>query len=204
MILIVDNTCSNKKDKIKPLLTTLEDMKTDFKSDDSIDGISSILSKYKRNIKGIILSGGPICNTLSIKDPSVLLKNLLPLQECPHVPVLGICFGFQVLFSSLFDLPVHHARKSIGGKTHLIKQNESFLTEGLPTSHNVFNAHTDYLDPKDIKSHTLKLVLLYSKQNKIYGLQDTNNQYFGFQFHPEKYKQTTSIIRNFITYCYSS
>jgi len=48
-------------------------------------------SQIKHNIKGIILSGGPL-NVYQLKK-NLFDKKILKLQ----IPILGICFGHQVL-----------------------------------------------------------------------------------------------------------
>ena len=48
-------------------------------------------SQIKTNIKGIILSGGPL-NVYQLKD-DLFDKKILKLK----IPILGICFGHQIL-----------------------------------------------------------------------------------------------------------
>jgi len=50
-----------------------------------------ISSQIKTNIKGIILSGGPL-NVYQLKK-NLFDKKILKLQ----IPILGICFGHQIL-----------------------------------------------------------------------------------------------------------
>ena len=69
------------------------------------------LSTLKKNVKGMIFSGGPlnVYNSKKIK----FNKNVLKLK----LPVLGICFGHQII------------SKELGGKVKKSKNREFGLTK---------------------------------------------------------------------------
>ena len=74
-----------------------------------------------RTVKGIILSGGPL-NVYQIKKYS-FDKKILQL----NIPVLGICFGHQIL-SKLNGGKVKQSKHREFGLANIYKKNDSLLT----------------------------------------------------------------------------
>ena len=131
----------------------------------------------KNNIYGIILSGGPLNVYESNKfrfDKKVLELN---------IPVLGICFGHQVL------------SKELGGKVKKSKFREFGLAEIKKVSNsrliknffnkkgisNVWMSHADQVSkmPKNFK------VIASSKNSKLTIIENDSKNFYGVQFHPE-------------------
>tara|TARA_B100000674_G_scaffold400018_1_gene345404 strand:- start:231 stop:638 length:408 start_codon:yes stop_codon:yes gene_type:complete len=76
------------------------------------------------SVKGIVLSGGPL-NVYEIKKYSFdkkIIEN--------HVPVLGICFGHQIL-SKLKGGKVKQSKNREFGLANIYKKNESLLTKNF-------------------------------------------------------------------------
>ena len=93
----------------------------------------------KLNPKGIILSGGP-SSVYSRRAP-------LPDKEIFNlgVPILGICFGLQ-LMAKYLDGKVEKGQKREYGKGILkIKNKQCLLFSGLPNNLQVWNSHGDKL-----------------------------------------------------------
>ena len=85
----------------------------------------NIRVKYiDETIKGIILSGGPL-NVYQINKYS-FDKKILQLD----VPVLGICFGHQIL-SKLNGGRVKQSKHREFGLANVYKKNDSFLTKNF-------------------------------------------------------------------------
>ena len=76
------------------------------------------------SIKGIILSGGPL-NVYEINKYSFDKKIILN-----EIPVLGICFGHQIL-SKLNGGKVKQSKHRKFGLTKINKKKESLLTKGF-------------------------------------------------------------------------
>ena len=88
------------------------------------------------NPNGIILSGSP--SSVYDEDspkPSFLLHNL-------NVPILGICYGLQLLAYQLGGA-VDRAAKREFGKANLQINASSELFEGVPPSSQVWMSHGD-------------------------------------------------------------
>jgi GMP synthase (glutamine-hydrolysing) len=131
----------------------------------------------KDNISGIILSGGP----LNVYESSKFKFNKKILQL--HIPVLGICFGHQIL------------SKELGGKVKKSKHREFGLAQIKKVSNsqliknffnkkrlsNVWMSHTDQVStmPKNFK------VIASSKNSKLAIIENHNKKFYGVQFHPE-------------------
>lgn len=99
MILIIDNT---KQQKVKMYLPQLiryfEDKQIPYTLiDGDIRGLP-ILKKWlsTKSVSGIVLSGSPIMpyTHLNIND---YITNLHCLKYASHIPMLGICFGCQMM-----------------------------------------------------------------------------------------------------------
>ena len=140
--------------------------------------------------KGIILSGGPA---------SVYAKNApLPDREIFKlgIPVLGICYGLQVLAHFLGGKVEPGQRREFGKGTLRVKDSFCPLFAGLPETLQVWNSHGDRPTriPPGFKS-------VATTENSHYAaLENRQKKMFGLQFHPEvaHTPQGKQIIANFV------
>ena len=129
----------------------------------------------KLNPKGIILSGGP-SSVYSRKAP-------LPDKEIFNlgVPILGICFGLQ-LMAKYIDGKVEKGQKREYGKGILkIKNKHCLLFSGLPNNLQVWNSHGDKLTklPNGFKA------VAVTENSKFAAIENKKSKWYGLQFHPE-------------------
>ncbi len=146
----------------------------------------------KKNIAGIILSGGPLNVYQSNKvkfDKSIL--NL-------SIPILGICFGHQIISKELGGNVKKSKYREFGLAT-LKKKNFSLLTKNFFNKKNLCNvwmSHSDEVSklPKDFS------VIASTKNSKFAMIENTQKKIFGIQFHPEvtHTKNGKKILKNFI------
>ena len=145
-----------------------------------------------KTVKGIILSGGPL-NVYQINKYS-FDKKILNLG----VPVLGVCFGHQIL-SKLNGGKVKQSKNREFGLTNIYKKNDSLLIKNFFTKKSfkkVWMSHSDQVSklPKNFK------VIASSANSKFAMVENKIKKFYGVQFHPEvtHTENGKKIISNFI------
>lgn len=127
------------------------------------------------NPKGIIFSGGP--NSVYAEDAFKVDPAIFDLG----VPVLGICYGMQ-LMTAQFNGKVEAASKREYGQAFIdVKENKAGLFSELPTNQQVWMSHGDLVTevPEGFE------VTATSTDCPIAAMADTARQFYGVQFHPE-------------------
>ncbi len=129
-------------------------------------------------VKGVILSGGP--RTVTENDIEGVFSENLSTMRTQKIPVLGICFGHQLLAVA------HGGELAPGGNpeygsTKLRIVNRSSILKGLDPEQMVWMSHSD-----EVRSlpETMK-VLALSKDDRIAAFESNDHLVFGVQFHPE-------------------
>ena len=149
------------------------------------------LEKIKeRRPKGVILSGGPS----SVTDTDAPLVGEEFFTEV-NAPVLGICYGMQLLALKLGG-DVKPASKREYGYAHLkITKNESPIFKTLPNETDVWMSHGDHViaPPKDFE-------ITASSDGAITAIENAERNLFGLQFHPEVAHTPLGgrVLRNFV------
>jgi GMP synthase (glutamine-hydrolysing) len=156
---------------------------------------ASAAAVRKFKARGVILSGGPS----SVYDPSAPLgpKAVFDLG----VPVLGICYGMQVM-AHLLGGEVGHARGREYGRAHLEILRPGGLFRGLrggkgtEVSDVVWMSHGDRIDglPAGFKP------VARTANAPVAAMADAKRKLFGLQFHPEVVHTPmgTVILKNFV------
>ena len=142
------------------------------------------------NPKGIILSGGPA----SVYDETSPLAPLWVFES--GLPILGICYGMQVLVHQLGGKVAASTKKEYGHAVlHQNKPNESLFT-GLPQSLSVWMSHAD-----QVTELPSGFVSMAHTDNSPIAVIGNNKGILGIQFHPEVVHtpQGSNIIENFLT-----
>ena len=144
------------------------------------------------SIKGIILSGGPL-NVYQINKYS-FDKRIIENQ----IPVLGICFGHQIL-SKLNGGKVKQSKYREFGLANIHKKRESILTKNFFNKKNinkVWMSHADQVSklPKNFN------VIASSQNSKFAIIENKKKNFYGVQFHPEvtHTENGKKLINNFI------
>ena len=141
------------------------------------------------NIKAIILSGGPA----SVYDESA--PDLPEWVLETDIPILGICYGMQILAQKLGGTVSSADNREYGHALIDTNSEDQKLFKNLPNSLSVWMSHGDQITelPPDFK------VIAKSQNAPIAAISDSKNRY-GIQFHPEvaHTPQGTDILRNFL------
>lgn len=141
------------------------------------------------NIKAIILSGGPA----SVYDESA--PDLPEWVLETDIPILGICYGMQILAQKLGGTVSSADNREYGHALIDTNSGDQKLFKNLPNSLSVWMSHGDQITelPPDFK------VIAKSQNAPIAAISDSKDRY-GIQFHPEvaHTPQGTDILRNFL------
>src|SRR3954471_5760188 len=125
--------------------------------------------------KGLILSGGPA--SVYAKDAPLPDKAIFDLG----IPILGVCFGLQLLAQYLGGKVEKGLKREYGKGTLKVKDSFCPLFANLPETLQVWNSHGDKLTklPKGFKSVAVT-------ENSDYAVIENHaKKIFGLQFHPE-------------------
>ncbi len=140
--------------------------------------------------KGLILSGGPA--SVYAKDAPLPDPEIFKLG----VPILGICYGAQIMGHFLGGKVARGLKREYGKGTLVITDPKSALFANLPETLQVWNSHGDKLTaaPKGFKA------VATSENAEFAAIEDRNRKFFGLQFHPEVVHtpRGREIISNFV------
>ncbi len=123
--------------------------------------------------KGIVLSGGP--DSVNVVNAPSIDKRIFEL----HVPILGICYGLQ-LMTKLLGGKVEASSAREYGLAKLQTKNSSLLLEKKHDGSKVWMSHGDHV----AKCPPGFRVTAMSGQT-ICSIEDPQKLLFGLQFHPE-------------------
>lgn len=136
---------------------------------------SYTLEKIKdKNPKGIIFTGGP--NSVYGEGAPTVSEGIFSLG----VPVLGICYGDQLMAHTLGG-KVKSAEVREYGKTEIELDNTSKLFKGIDSKDQCWMSHTDYISelPQGFK------IIGKTSECPIAAMENEEKNLYGVQFHPE-------------------
>lgn len=136
----------------------------------SIEAINELGKRF--DVKGIILSGGP--DSVYSEGAPTFDERILQLE----VPVLGLCYGHQLL-AKLARGRVEHAEKQEYGTTKVTINIRDGLLSGTEPSEKVWMSHGDTV----FELPPGYQVLAHSDNSPIAAFR--NNNIYGLQWHPE-------------------
>ncbi|MFZ2513843.1 MAG: glutamine-hydrolyzing GMP synthase [Candidatus Saccharimonadales bacterium] len=144
-------------------------------------GVYSIILPFRaslkeiaaQNPKGIVLSGGP--NSVYEKDAPALNADLFELQ----VPILGICYGMQLLALNLGGKVEPGTTREYGNASISLSSKSSLIDEKVDNSV-VWMSHGDHVAkaPEGFTVTAMSGGIICAMEDRDLGL-------FGLQFHPE-------------------
>ncbi|OUW74219.1 MAG: GMP synthase (glutamine-hydrolyzing) [Pelagibacteraceae bacterium TMED216] len=150
--------------------------------------------KDLQNVKGIILSGGPASVTKK-KYPNIPKSIFLK-----KIPILGICYGLQLISKSFGGKVKNNKKKREFGRARLIEKKKSVLTKNFfkTNSINVWMSHQDAVInlPKGF------VKIASTKDSALTIIENRKLDIYGIQFHPEitHTQNGNKLFHNFLFY----
>jgi len=141
------------------------------------------------SLRGIILTGGP--NSVYDEGAPRLGREVFELG----VPVLGICYGMQLLAHNLGGRVDPAARREYGHATLTVVAETAPLFQGLPGELAVWMSHGDHV--VDLPPTFAPLAVTASS---VAAMGDISRGIYGVQFHPEVQHtaQGRELLGNFV------
>ncbi len=140
-------------------------------------------------VVGIILSGGP--SSVFAKQAPIPDRGIFELG----VPVLGICYGIQLMGHLLGGKVSRSDHREYGHGTLTIRR-PGRLFAGLPKKLRVWNSHGDRL----IKMPPGFTAIGTTDNSEFAAIEDLKRNFYGIQFHPEVFHTEggVDVVRNFL------
>ena len=139
--------------------------------------------------KGIIFTGGP--NSVYDETSPHYSNDILNL----NIPILGICYGDQLLAYMSGGKIISAKNNSEYGKTELIVK-EGRLFADIPSKSICWMSHTDYIEeiPEGLK------ITATTKNCPCAAMENIDKNFYGVQFHPEvtHTEYGLKILSNFV------
>lgn len=139
---------------------------------------------------GIILSGGP--KSVNDKDAPELNTEILNAEA----PVLGICYGLQLLADHAISGSVEKAERREFGRSELIVDHDENLLKDLPRESVVWMSHGDHIQQLSEEYQ----IIAHTDNAKVAAVRHKTEPIYGVQFHPEVVHTVhgKQIIKNFV------
>ena len=141
------------------------------------------------NYKGIIFSGGP--NSVYAEKAPKCDPELFELG----IPVLGICYGAQ-LMANMLGGEVSTSLVKEYGNTNVLFDSTSTLFQNASDENICWMSHTDYISktPEGFK------IVARTDDCPVAAMEDRTNKFYAMQFHPEVQhtKEGMTYLKNFL------
>lgn len=140
-----------------------------------IEPCTVAISEIKKiNPRGIILSGGP--HSVYEKEAPSLKEEILRLG----IPILGICYGMQILVKTLKG-GVRECKRREYGRAKMYIDDHQDLFFSIPAKIVSWMSHTDQVVnlPSGFK------LLAHTLNTQFAAIGDSKRKIYGVQFHPE-------------------
>ena len=143
-----------------------------------------------RKPKGLILSGGPS----SVYDQNAPRSEKNVVDESDW-PVLGICYGLQLMALQLGGEVEPSANREYGYARLTVVNGETPLFTGLPREMDVWLSHGDHVTKLPEGFHVTAMT-----NDAVNAFENPDSKIFGVQFHPEVAHTPlgAQILRNFL------
>ena len=143
-----------------------------------------------RQPKGLILSGGP--SSVYDENAPRSERDLVDESQCP---VLGICYGLQLMAHQLGGKVQPSPSREYGYARLTVVNGETALFTGLPREMDVWLSHGDHVTKLPEGFHVTA-----TTNDAVNAFENPARRIFGVQFHPEVAHTPlgAQILRNFL------
>ncbi|MCH8928770.1 MAG: glutamine-hydrolyzing GMP synthase [Candidatus Marinimicrobia bacterium] len=161
------------------------------------EGVYSEILPYNASIdeirqlspKALILSGGP--SSVYEKEAPIASRDILDLG----IPVLGICYGLQLL-GQFYGVNIESSDKKEYGRSELIIDEDDPLFSGFNGSSTVWMSHGDKIEnlPEGFRK------LGHTENSEFAAIRHNTKEIYGIQFHPEvaHTENGKKLLHNFV------
>jgi len=189
-LLLLNCYPDNSPDKIKPYLNCIKS--TGLKNLNIVvlkeNNLPSSFNQFDR----VVISGAKRMIIDKQYKPA-----LLDLMANNQIPLLGICYGHQLL-ATAFGCDVKKDKQSHEGKEKIVKVMDDRILSGFPRKFNMEESHLEYV-VRNEKLEKWFSVLAVNQKNHIEIIKHRFLPVYGVQFHPEKSaKLGKLILKNFL------
>ena len=195
-IAVLDNTRCLRKAYMTPrLIKVLVEAHVYVVTLSTREDVRAFIQSPPTDLFGIILSGGPLCISDHI-GVELYSSNIQLMLHFPTVPVMGICFGFQVM-GVVYGGVIGRTPHEVNGLKQICVVEVGVLCEGGYEGH-VYANHCDHLvePPPQFK------VTMRGPDDSVEGIEMQGGACrVGVQFHPEGQESTVFMIENFVRHC---
>lgn len=142
-------------------------------------------------LRGVVLSGSP----RSVHDAEALRFDFLPFEG--SLPVLGICYGAQLMAQTYGGEVSRSAAREYGRARLGTVQRGSALTEGIEAGAQVWMSHGDTI----VRLGEGFSVTASTESIPVAMFEDAKRKLYGVQFHPEVSHTEVgrTLLKNFLT-----
>ena len=160
-----------------------------------LPGTSDLKRIQDFGAKAVILSGGP--SSVYETDSPQLATGFWNYIETSKLPLLGICYGMQLLVQE-FKGEIKSAHKKEYGRMGVVVQENCQLFKGVKS----FNAWMSHGDETTLMPEGFALAAK-SAEGAVASIWHKTFPYYGIQFHPEvtHTEQGTTLLQNFLSHC---
>jgi GMP synthase (glutamine-hydrolysing) len=147
--------------------------------------------EYTGELRGIVLSGSPS----SVNDAGAPTADIREMAN--RVPVLGICYGAQLIALQMGGR-VDKSNKREYGRATMLQQSADELFSGVAEASDVWMSHSDSIS--DLPAQFELLAHTDSIPVAAYRFRGSGYPVYGMQFHPEVYHsvQGKTLLSNFL------
>jgi len=159
------------------------------------------LSVHK-NLQGIIFSGSKVKLSKDLNHP-IVKKNMDLLKKYSEIPILGICFGCQVMTHYYHGVHMDIGNYFIEKLPIQTKEIELFETWAMEDKKQAQFYFSDY--PEHSSSLNKKAIAWMKLDDTTLQCGWKYNKYhYGILFHPEAMKSSYPILSQFAKLCFHS